>query len=129
MSELTKLIQAKVDAEIETEFIAFSSKLLGIEGIPSKLKPKLFAFLQDQKHLFYSEYATRIEKLLIKIKQQDLAKTDDFNVTRDRLFLERYFEYGENAQAAAKSLSIPKSTYHDWLTKNVELIEAERNKT
>lgn len=53
----------------------------------------------------------------------------DIKAQRDRIFMEAYLTHRGIARRAATALGVPKSTYHDWLKRNEELIKAEIAKT
>jgi len=134
-----------VNDKCEQEFLLFKDKILKsilFHELPEGLLDKTKSFCDEQKHLFYRGYRNKIvdqmKTKLNKIWEPEIVKKElkpltivsgeKFSDQKDRMFLEAYFINRKNARQAAFSLGVAKSTFHDWLKDNQELILSEERK-
>jgi len=142
IQELELKVETLVNKKIQDDFNLFKDNLIKslstLENIPTEINQKLELFCNEQKHLFYRDYKFKIiAELKTKLEHAvnfDIHSTIEnnpdynFNETKQRMYLEAYFINNKISEKAAKFLKIPKSTYHDWVSKNKELILSEERK-
>lgn len=151
MNEVNQYFQEIVDQECKQAFENWKTKMMAVADdcgyVPHGLRELTNLFIEEKKHLFWRGYR---EKVIHQIKNHlsdrknfytvlrkkvgaGLSPPDstvtDFNHVKNRLFLETYLTCGKNQRQAAAKLNIPKSTFHDWLKENMELVIAEERKS
>lgn len=149
---LEDILSARITTECEDAHRFFMSEILRSANsmhLPDGLIVKLESFLKEQKHLFFRGFKDRmrltieaeIDRSLRSFSINRLASVESANeITiplgvnkaeelKNRLWLESFFRNNMNARKAAFAVGAPKSTFHDWLKKNAELIESEGRKT
>ncbi len=143
IKKLRSQIEQALSATTEQQWSTWKNTVLTasarVDGFPPRLRDKLERFIDDSRLDFYFGYR---EKLTESLKSQlsglhissnpiafDRAKVGiTFDEHKDRMWMEAYIANGRVARRAAESLGVAKSTFHDWLMRHQEGINAEMDK-
>lgn len=140
IKSLRQFAEQLLSQKCEMQFKQWQNKminsLVGLDRPPPGLVERLRVFVEENRVSFYIGFKEALREQLRETIQSrpysttvEIRQVGKFGEQKDRLFLETFLLHKGNARRTSHALGIPKSTFHDWLKKNSELVRGELNKT